>query len=67
MTDTDIDPELIAWACEVSGISNPETVVTQALREFIARHEQRRMGDLFGTLDWDDSFDHKAERDRSKK
>lgn len=28
-----------------------------ALKEFIACREQRRIADLMGTLEWDDSFD----------
>ena len=40
--------------------------VTKALQEFIARREQRRVVELLSTLDWDDSFDHKAERSRMK-
>jgi len=38
--------------------------VTKALEEFIARREQRRIIDLFGKLDWDESFNYKAERSR---
>lgn len=39
------------------------TMVT-ALEEFIPRREQRRVVELLGQLDWDNSFDHKAERSR---
>lgn len=31
---------------------------------FIARRAQGRILDLVGTLEWDDSFDYKAERTR---
>jgi hypothetical protein len=31
----------------------------------VARREQRKITDLFGKLDWDVSFDYKAERSRS--
>ena len=33
--------------------------------QFIARREQRKMLDLMGKLEWDQSFDYKAERSRS--
>lgn len=49
----------------VSGESTPGAVVTKALEEFIAIRAQRRLLDLTGQLDWDDSFDYKAERSRS--
>jgi hypothetical protein len=38
--------------------------VTSALREFIARREQRRLLELFGQLEWDAGFDYKQERTR---
>jgi hypothetical protein len=34
------------------------------LREYVARHEQRRIVELFAALDWDPRYDHKAERTR---
>jgi Arc/MetJ family transcription regulator len=64
-TNLDIDPQLLERAVEVSGQSTKKAVVTKALQEFIARREQRRMVDLMGKLEWDDSFDYKAERARS--
>jgi hypothetical protein len=33
---------------------------------FIARREQRRVADLLGKLEWDESFDYNAERSRRK-
>ena len=38
--------------------------VTKALQEFIARRQQSRVADLLGKLEWDPSFDYKAERSR---
>ena len=35
-----------------------------ASQEFISRREQRRVAELMGKLEWDDSFDYKAERSR---
>ncbi|HEY3547330.1 MAG TPA: type II toxin-antitoxin system VapB family antitoxin [Propionicimonas sp.] len=63
-TNLAIDPALIDRALEVSGEKTKKAAVTLALQEFIARREQRRLLDLVGTLDWDDSFDYKAERSR---
>jgi hypothetical protein len=34
------------------------------LQEFIARRQQRKVVDLMGKLEWDDSFNYKAERSR---
>lgn len=63
-TNLAIDPDLLDKALEVSGERTKKAAVTKALQEFIARREQRRVLDLLGKLDWDPSFDHKAERTR---
>ena len=63
-TNLSLDPELIARALEVSGERTKKAAVTLALREFIARRGQKRLVDLMGKLEWDDTFDYKAERSR---
>ncbi len=64
-TNLAIDPELLERAVAVSGERTKKAAVTRALQEFIARREQRRIVDLMGKLEWDDTFDYKAERSRS--
>ena len=61
-----IDPSLLDRAVQVSGERAKKAAVTKALQEFIARREQRRVADLLGKLEWDQSFDYKAERSRRK-
>ena len=63
-TNLAIDPDLLERAMEVSGEKTKKAAVTKALKEFIARREQRRVLDLMGKLEWDQSFDYKAERSR---
>ncbi len=63
-TNLDLDPELLERAFALSGEKTKKAAVTKALEEFIARHDRRRLLDLFGTLEWDPDFDLKAERDR---
>lgn len=63
-TNLAIDPELLDRALQVSGERTKKAAVTRALQEFIARREQRRVLELMGKLDWDTSFDYKAERSR---
>jgi Arc/MetJ family transcription regulator len=63
-TNLAIDPDLLDRALQVSGERTKKATVTKALQEFIARREQRRVLDLIGKLDWDDSFDYKAQRFR---
>jgi len=64
-TNLAIDPDLLDRAVLVSGEKTKKAVVTKALQEFIARREQRRVVELMGTLEWDESFEYKAERSRS--
>ena len=63
-TNLAIDPDLLERALRVSGARSKTAAVTQALTEFIARREQSRLLDLFGSLAWDPDFDYKAERTR---
>ena len=64
-TNLAIDPNLLDRAVAISGERTKKAVVTKALQEFIARREQRRLIELMGRLEWDDSFDYKAERSRA--
>ena len=64
-TNLSLDPDLIDRALEVSGERTKKAAVTRALEEFIARRKQKRLIDLMGKLEWDDSYDYKAERSRT--
>jgi len=63
-TNLALDPDLIERALKVSGERTKKAAVTRALEEFITRRSQKRLVDLMGKLEWDESFDHKAERSR---
>lgn len=63
-TNLALDPALIDRALEVSGERTKKAAVTLALQEFIARREQSELVSVFGTLEWDDRYDYKAERSR---
>jgi hypothetical protein len=63
-TNLSIDPKLIEQARRLSGERTKKAAVTRALQEFIARRRQKRLLDLMGKLEWDPSYDYKAERQR---
>jgi hypothetical protein len=63
-TNLSIDPDLLERAQEVSGERTKKAAVTKALQEFIARRRQKRLLELIGKLQWDESHDYKAERGR---
>ena len=63
-TNLSIDPDLLDRALALSGERTKKAAVTRALREFIARRQQKRLLELIGQLEWDEGFDYKAERMR---
>ena len=63
-TNLSLDPELIERALEVSGERTKTAAVTRALLEYVARREQKRLVELFSSLEWDPAYDFKRERAR---
>ncbi len=63
-TNLSLDPELLERAMQVSGERTKKAAVTRALEEFIARRGQKRVLELMGKLEWDNTFNYKAERSR---
>jgi Arc/MetJ family transcription regulator len=63
-TNLALDPDLLERAVKVSGEKTKKAAVTRALEEFITRRSQKRLIDLMGKLEWDESFNYKAERSR---
>ena len=63
-TNLAIDAALLERALAVSGEKTKKAAVTRALREFIARRDQKRLLSLFGSLEWDPEYDYKKERSR---
>ena len=64
-TNLAIDPNLLDRALAIGGEKTKKATVNLALREFVARREQKRLLDLFGKIEWDDAYDYKRERTRS--
>jgi hypothetical protein len=64
-TNLAIDPDLLDRALQVSGERTKKAAVTMALKEFIARRQQKRVLDLLGKLEWDQAYDYKVERSRT--
>lgn len=60
-----LDPGLLDRAVALSGEPTEKAAVTLALTEFIARREQKRLIELFGKLEWDETYDYRAGRSRS--
>ena len=65
-TNLALDPSLIERALLLSGEATKKAAVTLALKEFIARREQQKITELFGQLQWNESYNYKAERNRNE-
>jgi Arc/MetJ family transcription regulator len=64
-TNLDLDDRLIAAARRAGRHKSKKDAVNAALREYVRRHRQRRIVDLFGTIEFDARWDHKKARRRS--
>ena len=63
-THIDINPDLIEQAMQISGHRTKKAVVNQALEEFVRRHKQQGVLEVFGQIDYDADYDYKAARKR---
>lgn len=61
-TNLALDPSLVEEALRVSGKRTKREAVTEALVEYVARRAQADVVELFGTLEWDESYDYKRDR-----
>ena len=66
-TNLQIDDELLKQAVKLGGFPSKKAAVNEVLREFVQRKKQLGIIKLFGTIDFDPSYDYKAERRRSDK
>lgn len=64
-TNLALDDRLIEEARKLGGQKSKKDAVTDALKEYILRRKQKKILDLFGTLEWDLPYDYKKSRARS--
>ena len=65
-TNLALDDKLIEEARKMGGHKTKKEAVTTALEEYVRRHKQARIIELFGTIDLDPEYDYKAERRRKR-
>jgi Arc/MetJ family transcription regulator len=61
-TNLDIDDKLIDQAVLLGGHRTKKAAVTEALEEYVQRREQKKITELFGTIDFDPDYDYKQQR-----
>lgn len=64
VTNLEIDAVLLNHAVQVGGEKSLADTVTLALKEFIQRREAENLISAFGTVDFDETYDYKAEKHR---
>ncbi|MGK7928458.1 MAG: type II toxin-antitoxin system VapB family antitoxin [Spirulina sp.] len=60
--DLQIDEQLLEEALALSQNSTASLLVEFALREYIQRRKQLKILDLFGTIEYDEHYDYKQQR-----
>ncbi len=63
-TNLALDDNLLKQALALGGLKTKKATVTQALKEFIQRREAEKLISAFGTVDFDEDYDYKAQRNR---
>lgn len=61
-TNLAIDDKLLEEALRVGGHRTKRATVNEALKEYIERHRQAKIRDLFGQIDYDPDYDFKMQR-----
>ncbi len=64
-TNLAIDDELLTEAQKVGGHRTKKDTVNEALREYIQRRRQAKVVKLFGTIDFEPTYDSKKQRRRT--
>jgi Arc/MetJ family transcription regulator len=65
-TNLALDDKLLDEALKIGGRATKKDTVTEALEEYIRRRKQARITELFGTIDFDPSYDYKKQRRRRR-
>jgi len=63
-TNPALDDRLLDEAVRIGGHRTKKETVTQALVEYIQRRKQACVVDLFGTIDYDPTYDCRRQRRR---
>jgi Arc/MetJ family transcription regulator len=64
-TNLAIDDSLLSEAQKIGGHRTKKATVTQALEEFIQHRKQKKILELFGTVDFDPKYNYKNQRRKS--
>jgi len=63
-TNLAIDDALLREAQRLGKHRSKRETVMRALAEYVERHRRKEILELAGRIDWDERYDHKAQRRR---
>ena len=66
-TNLGLNDRLVDEAQRIGGHKTKKDAVNAALEEYVSRRKQLKILDLFGKIDFDPSYDYKAERRRKRR
>ncbi len=66
-TNLAINDDLINEAVRVGHHHTKKAAVTVALQEYVRRHQQQKIIELFGAIDYAENYDYKKHRSRNEK
>lgn len=58
----DLSQPLLAKAMKLSGAKTKKSAVNAALEEYVQRREQLKITELFNNVEFDETYDYKAQR-----
>jgi hypothetical protein len=62
VTNLNVDTDLLQESVALSGETTVEALVEKALRVYVQYHKQLQAIDLFGEIDYDETYDYKQHR-----
>ena len=63
-TNLALDDKLIVAAQKAGGHTTKKAAVTEALVEYVHRHEQMKVAEMFGEINYDPAYNYKKQRSR---
>ena len=64
VTNINIDEKLLQEALALSDNSTVNLLIETALREYIQRRQQPKILELFGTIDYEENYNYKQQRQK---
>lgn len=61
-SNIEYDPQLLSEVLRLGGFKYKKDAVNAALKEYVNRHQQIKILELFGTIDYDSDYNYKKGR-----